>query len=123
LGRGRGIGNSHRSSCGSISRRPKHKNTGILRVCLACHLTTCRLLEKQAGVPWTRYSILVATRPTRRSHVMVRMPRVVVSLAGADLPGERVRTRAEVPGRAGVRDPVKREPQQGPTPEGGATSL
>jgi hypothetical protein len=73
--------------------------------------------------PGTLDSNLVATRATRRSHVMVRMLRVVVSLAGVDLPGERVLTRAGVPGRAGVRDPVKWESQQGPTPVGGVTSL
>jgi hypothetical protein len=42
--------------------------------------------------PGTLYPILVGTRATRRSHVMVRMLRAVVSLAGADLHGERVRT-------------------------------
>jgi nitrogen fixation NifU-like protein len=74
-------------------------------------------------VPGTLDSNLVATRATRRRHVVVRMLRAVVSLAGADLPGERVRTRAGVPGRARVRDPGKREPQQGPTPVGGVASL
>jgi hypothetical protein len=73
--------------------------------------------------PGTLYPIPVGTRATRRSHVMVRMLRPVVSLAGADLHGERVLTPAGAPRRAGVRDPVKRESQQGPTQVGGVTSL